>query len=127
VSPAIGLLSALLSVLLGTTLGALAGFFRGASDAVLMRATDALLAIPRLPFLMILGAILARCPDVDPARRRPAGWRPRDPRRPSRCRAGPYVEAARSRRSRPAILVRHLLPNVAATVSVAAPRRGGAS
>jgi peptide/nickel transport system permease protein len=58
VSLAIGVLSAVVAVALGTAIGAVAGFVRGAVDGTLMRVTDALLAVPRLPLLMILGAIL---------------------------------------------------------------------
>ncbi len=53
VSLAVGLLSALVAALLGTAVGSVAGVAGGLSDDLLMRATDALLAIPRLPLLMV--------------------------------------------------------------------------
>ena len=58
VSLAIGLLSAALSVALGVVIGAAAGYAGRWTDDVLMRVTDTLLAVPRLPLLMIAAAIL---------------------------------------------------------------------
>jgi peptide/nickel transport system permease protein len=48
VSLSIGLLAALLSATIGTAYGAIAGFFGGRVDTVMMRAIDAALAIPRV-------------------------------------------------------------------------------
>lgn len=56
VSLAIGLVSAALSVGIGAAIGAAAGYAGRWLDDVLMRATDAMLCIPRLPLLMILAA-----------------------------------------------------------------------
>lgn len=58
VSLAVGVLSAALAVALGALIGALAGYRGGHLDALLMRLTDAMLSIPRLPLLMVLGAIV---------------------------------------------------------------------
>ncbi|MDQ6612564.1 MAG: ABC transporter permease [Gemmatimonadota bacterium] len=58
VSLSVGLISAFLSIAIGTAVGAVAGYARGWADDVLMRATDAMLCIPRLPFLMMLAAIV---------------------------------------------------------------------
>ncbi|MGH7694041.1 MAG: ABC transporter permease, partial [Gemmatimonadaceae bacterium] len=58
VSLAVGVLSAALAVSLGLVIGALAGYVGRGLDAALMRLTDAMLSIPRLPLLMVLGAIL---------------------------------------------------------------------
>lgn len=58
VSLAVGVLSAALAVALGVAIGALAGYLGRSLDASLMRVTDAMLSIPRLPLLMVLGAIL---------------------------------------------------------------------
>ncbi len=58
VSIAIGLLSALVAAVLGVTVGALAGYVGGWTDTVLMRATDAVLAVPRLLLLMVAAATL---------------------------------------------------------------------
>jgi peptide/nickel transport system permease protein len=58
VSLAVGLLSAALAAAVGVTIGGIAGYAGGAIDTVAMRATDAMLAIPRLPLLMIAAAII---------------------------------------------------------------------
>jgi ABC-type dipeptide/oligopeptide/nickel transport system permease subunit len=54
VSLTVGIFSTILSVIIGVTLGALAGYFRGWTEEIIMRLTDMFLA---LPFLVI--AILA--------------------------------------------------------------------
>ena len=59
ISLAIGLVSAVLSAAIGVTVGAMAGYVGGATDAFLMRTTDAMLSVPRLPLLMIAAAVLA--------------------------------------------------------------------
>ncbi|HEX3646476.1 MAG TPA: peptide ABC transporter permease, partial [Vicinamibacterales bacterium] len=58
VSLAVGLLSAVVAGASGVTIGGVAGYARGAVDAALMRVTDGLLAVPRLPLLMILAVVL---------------------------------------------------------------------
>lgn len=64
VSLSIGLMSAAVSVGIGAALGATAGYAGGAIDAWLMRATDAMLCIPRLPLLMMAAATLHPTPAV---------------------------------------------------------------
>jgi peptide/nickel transport system permease protein len=61
VSLFVGVAAALASCLLGTAIGLLAGYFGGRLDALLMRLTDGLIALPLLPLLIVLAA-------VDPAR-----------------------------------------------------------
>ena len=58
VSLAVGILAATLTVALGTGVGVVAGWAGRWIDALLMRVADAVLAIPRLPFLMISCLIL---------------------------------------------------------------------
>lgn len=58
VSIAIGLLSALVAAGLGVSVGAVAGYVGGWTDTVLMRATDAVLSVPRLLLLMVAAATL---------------------------------------------------------------------
>src|SRR5689334_3526270 len=53
VSLAVGLLSALIAGASGVAIGGAAGYAGGVVDTVLMRGTDAMLAVPRLPLLMI--------------------------------------------------------------------------
>src|SRR5881628_330986 len=58
VSLAVGLLSAAVAGASGAAIGGVAGYAGGALDNVLMRATDAMLAVPRLPLLMIAAAVV---------------------------------------------------------------------
>ncbi|MEO6446061.1 MAG: ABC transporter permease [Gemmatimonadaceae bacterium] len=124
VSLAIGLFSAVISVALGTTVGAVGGFVGGWVDAALMRVTDAMLAIPRLPFLMIAAAILQPSIPVLIALVGVAGWM--ETARIVRSEVltlaeRGFVEAARTagvRSSR--ILSGHILPNVLGTIAVSA-------
>jgi peptide/nickel transport system permease protein len=57
VSLTVGLLGALAAALLGTLVGLLAGYRGGWADAALMRLTDAVLALPILPLLIVLAAL----------------------------------------------------------------------
>ena len=57
ISLAVGLIGALLTALIGTAIGLAAGFAGGRIDALLMRLTDAVIALPLLPLLIILAAI----------------------------------------------------------------------
>jgi peptide/nickel transport system permease protein len=58
VSLAIGILAAALTVALGAGVGMVAGWAGRWIDAALMRVADAILAVPRLPLLMIASVIL---------------------------------------------------------------------
>ena len=58
ISLLVGLFSALLATGLGTLIGALAGYYRGFTDALLMRFTDVVLCIPLLPLVIVLSGIL---------------------------------------------------------------------
>ncbi|WP_425146410.1 oligopeptide ABC transporter permease [Deinococcus sp.] len=58
ISLAVGLFSALLATGLGTLIGALAGYYRGWIDNVLMRLTDVVLCIPLLPLIILLSGML---------------------------------------------------------------------
>lgn len=51
---AVGLFAALVSVLIGITMGALAGFFGGTVDEILMRVTEFFQVLPALLFSMVL-------------------------------------------------------------------------
>ncbi|MBF0333573.1 MAG: ABC transporter permease [Alphaproteobacteria bacterium] len=61
VSLAVGLATALIAALVGTLIGVAAGYVGGALDALLMRLTDGVIALPLLPLLIVLAA-------VDPAK-----------------------------------------------------------
>ena len=58
VSLSIGILAAALTVALGAGIGAIAGWTGRWVDALLMRVADAILAVPRLPLLMIASVII---------------------------------------------------------------------
>lgn len=57
ISMGVGIMVALVSSLVGVVIGALAGFYGGAIDTVLMRVTDALISLPLLPVLIVIAAI----------------------------------------------------------------------
>jgi len=58
VSLSVGLLSAAVAGAAAVGVGGVAGYAGGIVDAALMRATDAMLAVPRLPLLMITASII---------------------------------------------------------------------
>ena len=57
VSLLVGLAAALGAALIGTAIGLLAGYYGGALDALLMRLTDGVIALPLLPLLIVLAAV----------------------------------------------------------------------
>lgn len=124
VSLAIGFLSALLAVALGSTVGAVGGFVGGWIDAALMRLTDAMLAIPRLPFLMIVAAILQPSIPLLIVLVGVAGWM--ETARVVRAEVlslaqRGFVEAAHATGvSAGRVLLAHIVPNVLGTIAVSA-------
>ena len=123
ISLAIGLVSAALSAFIGVTVGALAGYAGGIVDAVFMRCTDAMLSVPRLPLLMIAAAVLDPGVALLIALVGVVGWM--EMARVVRAdvqsiSARDFVTAARAAGARtPRILLRHVLPGVLPTASVA--------
>lgn len=63
VSLLVGVLSTLISVVVGTTLGALAGFFGGWVDNLIMRFVDVVMTFPSIIVLLTLAAIIG--PGID--------------------------------------------------------------
>jgi peptide/nickel transport system permease protein len=62
----IGVLAMSLSLVLGTFIGAIAGYYGGILDALLMRMTEAIMTIPRLFLLLTISKLLGgRIPSVD--------------------------------------------------------------
>ena len=57
VSLLVGLAGAILSAILGALIGVVSGYLGGRLDAVLMRLTDGVIALPLLPLLIVLAAI----------------------------------------------------------------------
>lgn len=54
ISLAVGLAAMLVAIALGTSIGAIAGFYGGILDSLLMRVTDLFLALPQLPILLLV-------------------------------------------------------------------------
>ena len=123
ISLAIGLVSAALSAAIGVTVGATAGFSGGVIDAALMRFTDAMLSVPRLPLLMIAAAVLEPSVPLLILLVSTVGWM--ETARVVRAdvqsiAARDFVTAARASGARtPRIVFRHILPGVVPTIAVA--------
>ena len=123
ISLAIGLVSAALSAAIGITVGAAAGFSGGVIDAALMRLTDAMLSIPRLPLLMIAAAVLEPSVPLLIALVGAVGWM--ETARVVRAdvqsvAARDFVLAARAAGASPSrVVLRHVLPGVVPTAGVA--------
>jgi peptide/nickel transport system permease protein len=54
ISLAVGLTAMVVAIVFGTTVGAIAGFFGGWLDQILMRLTDIFLSLPQLPVLLLI-------------------------------------------------------------------------
>jgi peptide/nickel transport system permease protein len=54
ISISVGLVAAFVAISLGTIVGALAGFFGGFLDNLLMRITDLFISLPQLPLLLLI-------------------------------------------------------------------------
>jgi peptide/nickel transport system permease protein len=137
VSLIIGIAAALTAAALGTMIGLAAGYLGGWTDRIAMRATDAVIALPLLPLLIVLAALDLRKVGVPDwlaqseymslirivALAVLVGWTTaarlvRGAALVTRNRD--FVRAARSLGAgTPHILIRHILPNVAAPLVVA--------
>ena len=125
ISLAVAILSVALSVTLGASMGLVAGYWGGAVDAALMRLVDAALAIPRLFLLLLVLAVWEQVPiAVMILLIGATGWfgTGRLVRGEAlRLREESYVRAAEALgASRRRIIFRHLLPNTAGPLLVAA-------
>lgn len=122
VSLAVGLLSAAVAGAIGVAIGGVAGYAGGAIDATLMRGTDAMLAVPRLPLLMIAAALFQPSIPLLVVFIGGAGWM--ETARVVRAefialRSRGFVESARAAgASHARLIVTHLLPNAAQTIVV---------
>ena len=125
ISLSVAILSVALSVTLGAAMGLVAGYWGGAVDAALMRLVDAALAIPRLFLLLLVLAVWEQVPlGVMILLIGATGWfgTGRLVRGEAlRLREEAYVRAAEALgASRRRIIFRHLLPNTAGSLLVAA-------
>jgi peptide/nickel transport system permease protein len=124
ISLVIGLLAAAVTAMVGVTIGAVSGYVHGWIDNVLMRLTDAMLSVPRLPLLMIAAAIFEPSVSMLILLIGLVGWM--ETARIVRAeflslKERTYVEAARAVGMQPArVVVRHLLPAAAPAAVVAA-------
>jgi peptide/nickel transport system permease protein len=146
VSIAVGVISAGVAITIGTLVGAIAGFFGGFADSLLMRVTDLFISLPQVPLLLMVSflfrdsfynwfdrefnngnlgvfvlivLVLAALSWMPTARLVRASF--------LSLKEKEFVEAARAVGvNRPALIMRHILPNslspiiVAATLSVGA-------
>jgi len=128
ISLEVGLVGTVVSVLIGVAYGAVAGYFGGRTDALMMRFVDVLYGLPYLLFVVLLMAMLGR--DITPGQRIVAmfvalgavQWLTM-----ARIVRGEvvalkekeFVEAARATGGRwPRIVFRHIVPNLAGVVVV---------
>lgn len=124
VSLLVGLVSATLSVLIGIVIGGLAGYFGGPLDAVLMRFTDGMLAIPLFFFLLVVMAVFGSGLTQIVIVISLTTWMPiaRIVRgEVLKAKNLPFVEAAEALGARQNhVILRHLLPQAIPSVIVAA-------
>ncbi len=123
VSLAVGFLAAFTALLAGVAAGATAGFAGGAADRAIVALTDAALAVPRVPLLLLLVALFEPGVLLVVIALGLTGWMgvARLVRAEVRSlRERPFVEAARALGVRPArLLARHVVPNALAPALVA--------
>lgn len=124
VSLAVGLAGAVLATLVGTTIGALSGFYRGWTDALLMRFTDVMLSIPTLPLVLLLSGLFRPGPTLLVGIVGALIWMGTARLVRSQflaLREREFVEAARALGAGgPRLMLRHILPNAVGPITVAA-------
>ncbi len=124
VSLAVGFVAMVISVSVGVAFGALAGYFGGWQDMMLMRFTDAMMALPTLFVILAALAVFGGGPVTVTIVIGLTAWMPvaRVVRGEFlRWRATDFVEAARAiGASDGRIMFRHILPQVVPSIIVAA-------
>jgi peptide/nickel transport system permease protein len=130
VSLAVGALALFVALVVGVAAGAVAGWYGGAVDAALMRLVDVGLAVPRMFLLLLVAGLWERIPlGVLALAIGATSWFATS--RLVRAevlslRARDHVTAARALGAGgPRIIVRHLLPNAAASIIVTAALSAG--
>ncbi|MDI3317780.1 MAG: ABC transporter permease [Bacillota bacterium] len=124
VTLAVGLLAVLFAVLVGLVAGMVAAFFGGRLETVLMRLTDAMMAIPNFFFALVALTVLGRTPLMVALVIGASSWM-QVARviygETLRWKEREFVEAARAvGASEMRILARHLLPQVVPSLIVSA-------
>lgn len=120
----VGGLAMSVAIVLGTTLGALAGFYRGATDEVVMRSTEVLLSLPQLFVLIVLASMVGPSTTLLILAIGVLSWM--EVARMVRVSflsfaQREFVEAARCAGARDRrIVLRHILPNILGLILVAA-------
>jgi len=131
VSLAVGLVSAIIATGLGTLIGALAGFYRGIVESLLMRFTDVMLSIPPLPLVLLLSGLLRPTVPLLVAIIGALIWMGTARLVRSQflaLREREFVEAARALGARgPRLMLRHILPNAIGPITVSATLAVGSS
>jgi peptide/nickel transport system permease protein len=123
VSLTVGMLAALVASGIGVLLGAVAGYAGRATDRIISALTDAALAIPRVPLLLLLVALFQPGLGITVLAIGVTGWMPvtrlvRAEVRAVRQRL--FVEAAQALGAPASLIVaRHVLPHAAAPALVA--------
>ncbi|CAG9210415.1 murein tripeptide ABC transporter/oligopeptide ABC transporter inner membrane subunit OppC [Paraburkholderia tropica] len=122
VSLEVGLLGTLVSTLAGVLVGATAGFLGGRTDAILMRLVDMMYAIPYMLIAILMVTLFGRAFSLVVLTISAFSWL--DMARVVRgqtlsLRTREFVDAARAIGVKPAaIIVRHIVPNLAGIVAV---------
>jgi peptide/nickel transport system permease protein len=131
ISLAVGLASALVATLVGTAIGALAGFFGALVETALMRFTDVVLSIPLLPLVLLLSGLFR--PSLPLLVLCIGGLTWMGTARVVRSqfltlRELEFVDAARALGAGNArLIIRHILPNATAPITVSATLAVGSS
>jgi peptide/nickel transport system permease protein len=115
---ALGVISAVITVLIATTVGAIAAYYGGWLDTILMRFADLVIMVPLLPILIVLSAIIANFGMIELAIALGilAGFGGNTIIIKSQAltvKVKPYIEAARiAGGSDRHIILRHMVPNL---------------
>lgn len=120
----VGVLATLVAVVAGTLLGAVAGYYGGVADTLIMRFTDFMLSVPRLLVLLLIGGVFGTSLVLIVGLIGLTAWM--HVARLVRAaflslREREFVEAARAiGASNTRLIVRHILPNALGPIIVAA-------
>ena len=124
ISLAVGLAGAAVATSFGTAIGALAGYFGGWVDTLLMRFTDVMLSIPALPLVLVIAGFIRPTPALLVLLIAGLIWTA--PARLVRVqvrsiKTADFIAAARALgATAPRIIVRHILPNATGAIAVSA-------